>query len=301
MKTRLWYSTTLRLFSQFLTGRGHTGFVRDVTLDDAQAYLDDQRTRGRKVLTIQNRSRALRAFFHWFDADDHHRLRRLEVPRPRQDSIEQVEILTTAEISAIERSFDLKTHAGKRNRALVALMLDTGIRHEEALKLTLTPQQLETGAIRVLGKGSKYRSIPFGYSTADDLQNYLAARPETAHDEFFLTEGGQSLTPSTMRDIFRQIRKRSGVSRVHPHLLRHTYATLFVVQHGDRIAELQRYLGHTTLSMVMHYVHLAEQQIREVDRRLAPMDRLRESYRERQPGRPKKLTRRPSPWSSAPL
>ena len=298
-RTRQWYEQSLRYFDEFLAETRRSRLMADITLADAQEFMDRLKARGHKVQSIQTRSRALRSFFHWFDGRDEHRLKRLEVPRLKQDSIEQVEILQTWEIAAIERAFNPRTFSGLRDRAIVSVMLDAGLRRAEVVGLDLKPQQLQDGCVRVLGKGGKYRSIPFGYSTGDYLREYLARRGGYPGDRFFITGAGDPITANTIQDIFRDLRRRSGVRRIHPHLLRHTYATRFLMQNPDRIVDLQRYLGHTTLTMVMHYVHLAGQQVREEDRALAPMDRLRESYRPRRAGRPKALPRWPAEDQSA--
>ncbi|MGH2930729.1 MAG: tyrosine-type recombinase/integrase, partial [Solirubrobacteraceae bacterium] len=289
-KTRLYYEHSLRYFDEFLQATGRSRVLADITLDDAQCFLDALKARQHKTLSIAARSRALRAFFHWTDARDDHRMKRLEVPRLKQASIDRVEVLEPWEIAAIERSFNLKTFSGLRDRAIAALMLDCGLRRAEVIGLELTAQQLEMGVVRVLGKGNKYRAIPFGDSTADYLRAYLAPRSSLPGDRFFVTGGGLPLTDSTMDDIMRDVRRRSGVQRVHAHLMRHTYATRFLMKNGDRIVELQRYLGHSDITMVLHYVHLAHTQPTTADRDLAPMDDLREGYRQRRPGRPKKIS-----------
>jgi len=298
-KTRLWYRSSLRYFDEFLAESGRSTSMAEISLEDAQDYLDYLRARDHKILSIQSRSRSIRAFFHWFDGRDEHRMKRLEVPRPRQDSIEQVEILQMWEIAAIEKSFNPRTFAGLRDRAIVSVMLDCGLRRGEVIGLEVKPQQLDDGCIRVLGKGGKYRSIPFGYSTGDYLRDYLAVRSARRGDRFFITGAGDPLSPNGIGNIVRDLRRRSGVKRVHPHLLRHTYATRFLMQNPDRIVDLQRYLGHTTLTMVLHYVHLAGQQVKEEDRVLAPMDQLRESYRPRKSGRPKALPQWPQSQAAA--
>jgi len=162
-KTRLWYRHSLQYFDNFLRDAGRSRLIADIGLEDAQAFLDFLKARQHKTQSIQVRSRAIRAFFHWLDGRDDHRMKRLEVPRLKQATIERVEILDPIEIAAIERSFNTRTFAGLRDRALVALMLDCGLRREEVITLELRTQQLDGGCVRVLGKGNKYRSIPFGY------------------------------------------------------------------------------------------------------------------------------------------
>src|SRR4051812_36072879 len=79
-RTRQWYEQSLRYFDEFLAETQRSRLMADITLADAQEFLDRLKARGHKVQSIQTRSRALRSFFHWFDGRDEHRLKHLEVP-----------------------------------------------------------------------------------------------------------------------------------------------------------------------------------------------------------------------------
>jgi site-specific recombinase XerD len=89
----------------------------------------------------------------------------------------------------------------------------------------------------------------------------------------FLTLEGRQVTGNTVKEIIERISKKSGVSRLHPHLCRHTFATNYLINGGD-VFSLQQILGHTSLEMVRRYVTLASSQVRVQHRKFSPMDRM---------------------------
>ncbi|MFC2016144.1 tyrosine-type recombinase/integrase [Chloroflexota bacterium] len=89
----------------------------------------------------------------------------------------------------------------------------------------------------------------------------------------FLTQGGKAITSNTVKLVFSRLAKSSGVSRLHAHLCRHTFAINYLLNGGD-IFSLREILGHTTLEMVNHYLHFTSSQITDQHRKYSPMDRL---------------------------
>jgi site-specific recombinase XerD len=128
-----------------------------------------------------------------------------------------------------------------------------------------------------MGKGAKERIVPIGGFAQKALQRYVFHfRPEpirTDDNNLFLTLDGYPMSNEAVRLILKRISKKSGVSRLHPHLCRHTFATNYLINGGD-VFSLQQILGHASLEMVRRYVTLASAQVRVQHRKFSPMDRM---------------------------
>ena len=243
--------------------------------------------------SINNRVRALRAFFSWMAKKGFTETNRLRDMRPPKTVGRVIEPLKEAEINAILGSINTGTVLGARNYALVSLMLDTGLRLSETAGLKVNDVCLEDRYIKVLGKGSKERFVAFGAACQRSLVNYyMHFRVEPAHDrivELFLGIDGYPLSPAGVKSFITRLGRSAGVPRLHPHLLRHTYATSFLINGGDAFP-LKQNLGHSTLSMVENYLHIASRIASVRSQSFSPLDRLnvqgdrrfRHSFREGQ-------------------
>ena len=234
--------------------------------------------------TVNNRVRALRSFFNWLyhrGYTEWHRLENLKVPKVRQQGIE---ILTDEEIEKILSCMNPNTILGGRNTAIFSLMLDTGLRLSEVVTLKCHNVHLDSRYVKVLGKGDKERIVTFGSKCHRILRNYMQhLRIENSEEEadafslsadaFFLSIDGYPLTPDGLRSLTERVSKRAGVPRLHPHLMRHTYATRFLLN-GGNVFLLQQNLGHTTLSMVQRYVHIASRTAAQASQEYSPLDRF---------------------------
>jgi len=280
--TLRWYNQVLRLFLEWLTDTGRSTNLCDIDEMCVREFILEVQshiTNGHPVSiqTIHNRVRALRAFFNWLYQHNYtetHVLQNLHPPRLPQVMIKT---LTDEEITRIFASQEQSTMNGSRNTAIMALFVDTGLRLSELAGVKLTNVNLEDQYVKVMGKGSKERMIAFGAATRRTLLQYATQyRGEPAHpgiDQFFLTVDGYGMTPEGVKSQVRRIAKASGVTRLYPHLCRHTYATNFLINGGD-VLLLKQNLGHTTLAMVDHYVHLATSRVAILSKSFSPLDKM---------------------------
>jgi site-specific recombinase XerD len=164
-----------------------------------------------------------------------------------------------------------------RDKGIFMLLLSTGIRRAELLTLKDSAINLVEGFISVWGKGKKQRSVPFGFKTGWVLQRYRSLhRPEAATssvDTFFLTKDGYPMTDAGLEMVFRRARKRSGVVRLHAHLLRHTYGTRSS-ELGIPTLTLQMFMGHSQPTMTERYSHVATSERLKRERRYDHLDGL---------------------------
>ena len=183
-------------------------------------------------------------------------------------------ILTDEEISKLYLSFDSDFY-GVRNLCMCSLMLDSGLRLLEVLTLENSLLHLDDGYCIVNGKCQKQRTVPIGKTSAGLLRTYLEfVSVENIHSPYvFTTVDGEPLTRNTVKNVFRKLKKSSGISRLHPHLLRHTFATKYL-ENGGNIYALQSILGHTSLEMVKRYLHLSQSRVCADFERFSPLDNL---------------------------
>jgi site-specific recombinase XerD len=157
------------------------------------------------------------------------------------------------------------------------MLLDTGLRIGEIVRLKMDNLHLDEEVIKVLGKGKKERFVPIGSNSQKVLQRYLFRyRPRqnnSQNDYVFLSTGRKPLTENSLKLTFARLAQRSGVKRLHAHLCRHTFATKFLMNGGD-VFTLQQILGRSTLEMVRHYVNLASNHVALQHRRFSPLDRI---------------------------
>ena len=183
---------------------------------------------------------------------------KIKMPRYKKKVIQ---ILTLYDINLLINSFDKNTFLGARDLLVTALMLDDGLRLSEVVKLSEIDFNFANNTIKIDGKGQKERLVPLTEFIKECLLLYKEKYYETFGKEILIddalirTQDDESASKNTISLIFRRLRSKLGIN-IHPHLLRHTFATLFLVNGGD-INSLQIILGHTTLTMVLNYLHLA--------------------------------------------
>jgi site-specific recombinase XerD len=197
----------------------------------------------------------------------------------RLPKVEQKQLLplTEEEERRLLGAYDDNQPVDCRVKAIFLLMLDTGLRRAEVIALKDRNVDLDNGFLLVMGKGRKERSVPFGYTTEKVLRKYATFfRPDPADptvDEFFLSPDGYPLTSNAIVMIFARARKRTGITRLHPHLLRHTYGIR--AQESDMpTITLQHYMGHSSSKVTERYVHAAQSEKLKRARGYSPIDQL---------------------------
>ena len=153
----------------------------------------------------------------------------------------------------------------KRDRALLELLYGSGIRLAELVGLDIKDLDLANGNARVLGKGRKTRIVPLGSHTVRALKTWLATRADrNPEDPVFIGRGDQRISPRTVQlRVKRAGMKALGVDSIHPHLLRHSFASHLLESSGD-LRAVQELLGHSDISTTQIYTHLDFQHLAKV-------------------------------------
>ena len=186
-----------------------------------------------------------------------------------------MEILTDEEILAIQSVINPHSVIGARLQAIFLLMIDTGIRASELCTLKYDSVDIAQGSAKVVGKGNKERIVFFNNGVKKALLNYdSTVRPKTECPCFFTTENGEPLTYNALKLIFVRLAQRSGVARLHPHLLRHTFSVNYLISSKGDVFGLQRMLGHCDVSTTTLYLHMSQQYEKSQSQSFSLVDRL---------------------------
>ena len=290
-KTIAWYREMLTPFCAYLNAKQYQSYLPAFNIDTVREYMLYLRQKpkfqghpytpeqGKPISprTVQCHVRALKAFSSWLYLEGYtkeNRLKNLKLPKA---PAKMMEPLTPEEIHKITSTIKTTLSTGARNHAILVLALDTGLRASEIAGIRLGRLNLETGYVKVMGKGAKERITPFGKFAERTLWHYInKVRPKPVNsdcDNLFLSRDGKPITVNTIKLVFSRLAKTSGVERLHAHLCRHTFASNYLLNGGD-IFSLREILGHTTLEMVNHYLHFTSSQITDQHRRYSPMDKL---------------------------
>lgn len=173
------------------------------------------------------------------------------------------------EISDLIEMADLTTDEGIRDRAVLEVLYGTGIRLRELTGIDLIHLDLKRRQLRVLGKGSKERIVPFGTQAQAALKDYLKIRPafqnaDQPEPALFLTKKGKRLYPrAVQRMVHRHLTLVSEVSQKSPHVLRHSFAT-HLLDRGVDIRVIQEFLGHASLAATQIYTHTSIDHLRKI-------------------------------------
>jgi integrase/recombinase XerC len=185
--------------------------------------------------------------------------------------------LTLDEVERLLAAPDPSTPQGQRDRALLELLYASGLRVSELVNLDLGEVDLDTNEIRVWGKGSKERMVLMGKPASEAVSNYLGrGRPKLLGDKkktnaLFINRYGQRIPERRVQKMLEGYAKKAGIEkRVHPHILRHTFAT-HLLDGGADLRVVQELLGHARLSSTQIYTHVTKSQARKVYLAAHPM------------------------------
>ncbi|MFC1912674.1 tyrosine-type recombinase/integrase [Chloroflexota bacterium] len=289
-KTISWYSANLKSFRNYLKSRHlpdllgniDTKLLREYVLHllkktryENHPYTPAQ-TELLSTATVHGHVRTLRAFFNWLVVEGLAQDSPAKDLKPPKVTKKVVSTLSDKEIGNILNVFSTSP-SDARNRTLFMLLLDTGLRIGELVNLKMGDVHMDESYLKVMGKGKRERIVPIGNNAQRALQRYLFRfRPKPNNpvmDNVFLSTSNKPLTENSMKLMFARLSQRSGVCRLHAHLCRHTFATRFLINGGD-VFSLQQILGHSTLTMVSHYVNLASSHVVIQHQKFSPLDRL---------------------------
>ena len=240
--------------------------IRDfVQLDGEQlrAFIAGEHRRGLSPKSLQRRLSALRSFFR-------HLLKRGELPgnpaqalRAPKAPRKLPQVLDADEMTQLVE-VPTDRPLGRRDRALLELLYSSGLRVSELCALRWRELDLAEGLVRVNGKGGKTRIVPVGSHARAALAEWKQEQAAGAEAPVFPGRAGKAITPRAVQLRLRQLAQQQGVwKRVHPHLLRHSFASHVLESSGD-LRGVQELLGHADIATTQIYTHLDFQRLAKV-------------------------------------
>jgi len=274
------YQALMRaVLESFASYAEETHHVRSASHVDSRHITDFMAMRRKNGVagnTIRLELICLRSWFQWLTArnripeDPAHGILPAKLQQHLPDTLNEIEVQTLVESVSGHAPLD------RRDRAMLELFYASGLRLSEVLNARLENLNLEEGWVRITGKGGKTRVTPVGAAARERLNAYLQhARPALVKGKteswIFLSERGGRLSPSRVQQIVKERAMLAGLNaaRIHPHLLRHSFAT-HLLGNGADLRVIQEMLGHANITTTQIYTHVDQARLKEAHRKFHP-------------------------------
>ncbi|MDR3256729.1 MAG: site-specific tyrosine recombinase XerD [Endomicrobium sp.] len=268
--TALAYKTDIIKFINFAKKKQIP--LEDFEHHDITDFLWEIKTEGLKPRSIYRLMESLRQFYKFLNSEDlvkNNPTLYLTSPRIPENL---PGILTFQEVTFLLNSINADDEMHIRNRAMLELLYATGLRVSELVNLKFSNINLENCFLRIIGKGSKERLIPFGDKARNFINIYLAKRkPALSEDDsVFISRLGRKLSRIEFWRQLKNIAKNVGITKnITPHILRHSFASHLIAGGAD-IRFVQEMLGHTSITTTQIYTHLDKEQIIQQHKKFHP-------------------------------
>ena len=263
------YRRDLTLFAQWL-GAQRSGTALDTAKEtDLQAYMGARLSTKGKATSANRRLTVFKRYYRWalrerrIAADPSIRL------MPARQMPRAVKTLSEKQVDDLLGAPDVDSPLGLRDRAMLELMYASGLRVSELVALKATDMSLNDGVLRVLGKGSNERLVPFGAEARRWIERYLEdSRPAILDGQqtpdLFVTARGSGMTRVMFWIIVKKHATAAGIHvPLSPHTLRHAFAT-HLLNHGVDLRAVQLLLGHADISTTTIYTHVARERLKQL-------------------------------------
>jgi integrase/recombinase XerD len=260
------YRRDLTLYAGWLAAKGRG--IESTTENDLHAYFA-ARHRETRPTTANRRLTVFKRFFRWalrerlITADPTLKLQSAKQP------LRVPKTLTEAQVEALLAAPDVDTPLGLRDRTMLEVIYASGLRVSELVTLKSHHVSMAEGVLRVTGKGSKERLVPFGLVARDWLVRYLADSRGAIlagrqSEDVFVTARGHGMTRAMFWVLVRKYARIAGITApLSPHTLRHAFAT-HLLNHGADLRAVQMLLGHADISTTTIYTHVARERLKQL-------------------------------------
>lgn len=274
--TLRWYRRCLALLGDFLRAQG-VAQVEEVEPTHVRRFLVHLAEQGHTPGGVVTVFTGVRAFLRWYAQEyaptDWNPLAKVQAPkRPK----ERLEPLSLSHFQAMLDTCTRRTFNGDRDRALLLVLLDTGVRHQELTDLTVGDVDLSSGLVVVQkGKGRKGRAVFIGNTTKRALLAYFRHRDNLQGDApLWVKQSGERLSKAGIRQVVRRAAQRAGLPEPGMHAFRRAFA-INALRNGMDVITLQRLLGHADLSVINRYLALVEDDLRQAHGKYGVVDNIK--------------------------
>ncbi|WP_118976486.1 site-specific tyrosine recombinase XerD [Taibaiella koreensis] len=256
------YLHDVQLLARFLEQHHAAIAFEDIKLQHLQQFLQSIHEQELAAASQARIISGVKAFFHYLIAEEviaQNPTELLEAPKLKR---KLPDVLGVTEVEQLFSGLDHSTPEGQRNRAILETMYSSGLRVSELIALELTNLYLDVGFIRVIGKGNKERLVPIGDEAVkyielyrEHIRNHIVPK-KGQENILFLNRRGSGLSRVMIFYIIKEAAQRAGITKnIHPHTLRHSFAT-HLVEGGADLRAVQEMLGHESITTTEIYTHL---------------------------------------------
>ncbi|MES2973583.1 MAG: site-specific tyrosine recombinase XerD [Pseudomonadota bacterium] len=262
------YRRDLTLYSAWLAAREPGRSLDSTAETDLNAYFS-ARHAATRATSANRRLTVFKRYFRWALRE---RLVQADPTLKLQSAKQALRVpktLTEAQVEALLAAPPVDTPLGLRDRTMLELMYASGLRVSELVTLKTFNVGMGEGVLRVMGKGSKERLVPFGEVAREWIRRYLAdARPAILHgqqtEDLFVTNRGSGMSRVMFWMIVKKHARSAGITApLSPHTLRHAFAT-HLLNHGADLRAVQMLLGHADISTTTIYTHVARERLKSI-------------------------------------
>jgi site-specific recombinase XerD len=266
------YACHLKPFIEYATA--HRTRLLDVTSRDLKDFIALQQEKNLSPVTINDHIRSFRHLFRWMvsegwiEKDPSAQIKKLKEPK-REKSV-----LRPEDVTRMLSACPARTFQGLRNRAMIRLMWDCGLRRTEVINARLEDLDLSGKSLGITGKGNKFATVPLSRKTIQALDTWLDFRAANSSPYLFITEDSNSLNDSYFTHLIEKIGKKAGI-KVNAHQIRHSVIT-WLAEQGMEPFDLQAFARHEDITTTMGYIQKARlaKRLPEQHRRFGPGNKI---------------------------
>lgn len=270
------YEEDVRAFTRFLKETGDDNLFQ-VELTDARIYLGHLTDADYSRASISRKISSLRAFYQFLLKQNLIKENPFSYLNLKKKGLKLPNFFFNEEMEHLFEAAEGTKPLDYRNQALLEVLYGTGIRVSECRDLTLQSVDFEMGVLLVRGKGNKERYVPFGHYASIAMQEYmehgrhvLMEKYNKTHEHLFISHHGDPITSEGVQYALNQLVKKSSLTQeIHPHKLRHTFAT-HLLNNGADMRTVQELLGHKSLSSTQIYAHVTKEHLQKDYKKFHP-------------------------------
>lgn len=272
LETILYYNKRIGYFIKFCNNKN----IKLLNIKDYNNYALYLKQKNLSSYTIKTSLNAVKIFLKY--AYDYNYITNniTKNIKPYKCEKKTIVVLNDIQINEILNSYDYNTLYGSRNLLIISLILDAGLRVSEVSNLDFEDINIGLKLIKVYGKGQKERLVPLTDTILFYFNKYIEISKLSNGALFIDFKNNLRLKSSSIAEIIIRLKRKLGYKKLNPHYLRHTFATLFLVNGGDPV-HLQLILGHETLFMTEHYLHIANQMTMQKQSKFSPLSNLKKT------------------------
>ena len=269
------YENDIRHFSLFIENTGYQNGIQNASDKIIRAWIVDMMEKDFSSISINRKISTLKSFYKFLIKEGHVTKNPMDKVTTPKSSKKIPSFIDEKHINSLLDEFSFgDSFSGLRNKTIIEMFYNTGIRLSELVELKNSDINLLESNLKVVGKRNKERIIPLHFSFIKSIKQYLQARDiefnNLKHDYFFITDRGNKLYEKFVyRIVNKYLKFVSTIEKKSPHILRHTFAT-HLLNRGADLNAIKELLGHANLSATQVYTHNTFEKLKSIYKQAHP-------------------------------